>query len=311
MYKTIPRGSESVFITLTIPGKQRHTDKEIKAKCLDRFLAALRMKFNGDIHYMWVAELQLRGVIHFHILLDRYIHFSWVDKIWGNAISELGYIPETNMNNTQKIKAVEMPGYLSKYFTSDDLESMQKVNCSDVLFEREYAQIERIHGNNQEDKKTYIVPKIDGRKWGASNELIQHLEEGLLNYCRIYLSDYHEFRRWLLKRIERKGSMKDVLYYSPDKCLILRQDMTYLPQFIKEIWWGHYLEIWQRMNPKTEKNVSKYTYGKHKTGDWSNLLASGRFGALYSYPLTVPEQPGPPISTNEGVFDLFQRPNWN
>lgn len=87
------RGFSVGFITLTLPAKQMHSHKEIKQKCLNLFLVNLRKNFNVH-NYLWKAELQKNGNIHFHLTIDKFIHFGAIRKYWNLALSKLGYISD-------------------------------------------------------------------------------------------------------------------------------------------------------------------------------------------------------------------------
>lgn len=88
---TIVSNFQVSFITLTLPTKQMHTHKEIKARCLNLFLQKLRIKF-GVKNYVWKAELQKNGNIHFHLSIDKPIHYMIIRRFWNEAIAKLGYI---------------------------------------------------------------------------------------------------------------------------------------------------------------------------------------------------------------------------
>ena len=79
------------FITLTLPAPQVHSDKVIKATLLNHFLTDLHRKFKVD-NYIWKAEKQKNGNIHFHILADKYIHSGALQKTWNRILNTLGYI---------------------------------------------------------------------------------------------------------------------------------------------------------------------------------------------------------------------------
>lgn len=81
------------FITLTLPTKQMHSHSEIKSRCLNLFLQNLRNKF-GVKNYVWKAELQKNGNIHFHLSIDKPIHYMIIRKYWNAAIAKLGYIKQ-------------------------------------------------------------------------------------------------------------------------------------------------------------------------------------------------------------------------
>lgn len=79
------------FITLTLPSKQIHTDNEIKRKCLNSFLIELE-RYHKVKNFVWRAELQKNGNIHFHILIDKFVHWNDVRNRWNRIINKLGYV---------------------------------------------------------------------------------------------------------------------------------------------------------------------------------------------------------------------------
>lgn len=79
------------FITLTLPSKQEHTDNEIKRKCLNSFLIELE-RYHKVKNYVWRAELQKNGNIHFHILIDKFVHWNDIRNRWNRIINKLGYV---------------------------------------------------------------------------------------------------------------------------------------------------------------------------------------------------------------------------
>lgn len=102
VYNSAPRkiqynGNRSVhnfqvsFVTLTLPVKQFHSSAEIKEKCLNRFFVDLRAKYNIK-NYIWKAEFQKNGNIHFHVTLDKFVHYMALRQVWNVAIEVLGYV---------------------------------------------------------------------------------------------------------------------------------------------------------------------------------------------------------------------------
>lgn len=79
------------LITLTLPFAQMHTDQFIKAKLLNNFFQNCRNRFNLK-HYIWRAEKQANGNIHFHILTNLYLHHEDVRNIWNKQLENYGYI---------------------------------------------------------------------------------------------------------------------------------------------------------------------------------------------------------------------------
>lgn len=110
------------FITLTLPSQQQHTDNEIKRHCLQPFLAELKRVYNMR-HYIWIAEAQRGGNIHFHIITPTYIEKSELRAIWKHHINTLGYIdrckytdpPCTEIEGARSVKHAAR--YLAKYIT--------------------------------------------------------------------------------------------------------------------------------------------------------------------------------------------------
>ena len=112
------------FITLTLSGKQFHSDAELKKKLLQPMLNTLRQKY-GVVNYLWRAESQSKGNIHFHILLDKWIPWKELRDLWNHYQNNLGYIDKfeksfnhrnpnsTDVHSLQSIRNIAK--YLSKY----------------------------------------------------------------------------------------------------------------------------------------------------------------------------------------------------
>lgn len=117
------------FITLTLPSKQVHTDKEIKELCLNQFLIEMR-KIWGLKDFVWRAETQKNGNIHFHLLTDKYIPYTDIRARWNRIVDKLGYVkrytektgktnpPSTEIKAIKKVQNIEL--YISKYCTKDE-----------------------------------------------------------------------------------------------------------------------------------------------------------------------------------------------
>lgn len=79
------------FVTLTLPSKQIHTDNEIKTMCLNSFLIELT-RFYQVKNYIWRAEKQQNGNIHFHFIFDKFILYNELRKRWNRIMNKLGYV---------------------------------------------------------------------------------------------------------------------------------------------------------------------------------------------------------------------------
>ena len=104
------------FITLTLSSKQIHSDNEIKAQLLDSLLIELRKKY-GVTLFVWRAEKQKNGSIHFHILIDKFVYWVELRDIWNRIQNKLGYVDRYR----EKMKTFHKKGFkfnkeLSKYW---------------------------------------------------------------------------------------------------------------------------------------------------------------------------------------------------
>lgn len=79
------------FITLTLPSEQVHSDQFITKEVLGNFLDRSR-KLGLFQNYVWRAEKQGNGNIHYHMITDTFCSFSMVRRIWYLALRKFGYL---------------------------------------------------------------------------------------------------------------------------------------------------------------------------------------------------------------------------
>lgn len=101
-----PINYKLTFATLTLPSPQKHTDQDIKKKMLSRFLIYAGRKWNTE-NYLWRAEAQENGNIHFHITFDKYIEHSELRQVWNDILSDYGYVQAY----TEKMKSFFSNGF--------------------------------------------------------------------------------------------------------------------------------------------------------------------------------------------------------
>jgi hypothetical protein len=135
----------AVFLTLTLPAQQMHSDTEIKRKCLMPFLQYLQYH-NAVRYYFWKAEVQKNSNIHFHVIIDHFIEKKRIQVEWNEYLQRLGYIDrfEEKYNHrnppTTHIEVIDSMdkavSYVLKYVNKDvegrNIEG-QKWNCSKDL----------------------------------------------------------------------------------------------------------------------------------------------------------------------------------
>lgn len=85
------------FITLTLPSLQLESDKENKRNLLNRFLIELQRKSNVS-NYLWCAEKQLNGNIHYHLLSNSTVDYLVIRNIWNSILDDNNYIENYRQN---------------------------------------------------------------------------------------------------------------------------------------------------------------------------------------------------------------------
>jgi hypothetical protein len=71
--------------------KYFYDDKWIKSNLLNQFLTELRQKFKA-VNYVWKAETQANGNIHFHITLNRYIYQGDLRVMWNRILDKTDFV---------------------------------------------------------------------------------------------------------------------------------------------------------------------------------------------------------------------------
>jgi len=203
-------GYHLTFCTLTLSANQIHCDKLIKREILNTFLIYLKRKSNLQ-NYIWISEKQKNGNIHFHLILDRYVHYSHIREIWNFAQEKLGYISEfervnghRNPNSTdiKALKNINNPSaYLIKYISkgSDGLFQCGRMwNCSKKLNEIEpftclvdaetddmLRKFQKEHPSKVYTKEYFSISKIESG--GIEKVLHERLREQVKAH---YVSNY-------------------------------------------------------------------------------------------------------------------------
>lgn len=100
-------------------GKHFPSDHDSK-KHLDTFLKRLR-RLHPNCKYLWVAEKQKRGAIHYHILTPYYTKKEWLNNAWNQIVnkwqSQNNLPTQTVLPNV--IKVFQAGSYLAKYLQKE------------------------------------------------------------------------------------------------------------------------------------------------------------------------------------------------
>lgn len=199
------------MLTVSLPAKQKHTDKFIKSKLLNHFLVILHRMFNVK-NYIWRAESQANGNIHFHIITDVFIPYKSARMQWNKVIEKLGYIDDfeklwkyrdPNSTDIHSIKNVKnLSAYLSKYVSKNSggvlVPLLHSAFMPPIGF---YCQKYKCNLK----KGTRFYRPIFGRLWGCSAELSK------LKKCRFRLDDISEKELFNI-RVKHPNSYKAIEY---------------------------------------------------------------------------------------------------
>lgn len=199
------------FITLTLPSEQKHTDKELKRLALNRYLIWMFRKTEIK-NYMWKAERQKNGNLHFHILADSYIPWEAIKIEWNSIMSDLGYIEpffaehghkEPNSTDIHKLKSVKNPAaYIAKYFSKS--EEGQAIDGRIWSSSRALKQIKKFEF--EPDWRFWALLQILLKKEGVyknQSEYCTIIQGDIISEIKQYLRDEYEdlkkkrFEDWL------------------------------------------------------------------------------------------------------------------
>jgi hypothetical protein len=208
------------FATLTLPAKQSHTDNEIKRDCLNHLIIKLQREAQVT-NYFWRAEPQKNGNIHFHLILDKFIPNTQLQKAWNYVLDGHGYISRfrkvyghSNPPTTHIVKLnshKDAIKYVSKYLSKG------------------------------QDRR-----KIEGRLWGCSDLVRQ--------FASIPFETTVEMNQLVNKLAEKKDTYKITGQYFA--CLfndvydIMEKETPHLWRYIAEKLVSHFLTCYQIDEPQ-------------------------------------------------------------
>ena len=186
------------FITLTLPTAQgARTDKEIKKKVLDPWLKKAKRRWNLS-NYVWRAERQGNGNVHFHIASDCFIPYKELRDTWNDNLEALGFITEYEKKhkhrfpNSTDIHAVKqignLAGYIIKYMSKEVATKADLTTIRGCMFTT---------GTGPRLKAAKLIAKLvnlsdvplHGKVWDCSKNL------KMKGNCELFLEDQTE-RIW-------------------------------------------------------------------------------------------------------------------
>lgn len=158
------------FMTLTIADQRNDSASDVYKKCLAPFLKWLR--YRGVKDYVWKAELQERGTLHYHIAINEFVHYQFIRDKWNIYQKKAGYLNNfakqyghfkpnsTDIHAIQKINNVE--AYLTKYLIKEGGGKIDSKiwDCSTNLKKAKYFATELTWRNLEELRKYSTSEKI-------------------------------------------------------------------------------------------------------------------------------------------------------
>lgn len=173
------------FLTLTISATELIPHRDAYKKGLGPFLDWLRRR--GVKSYIWKAELQARGQIHYHITTNQFIRYDHIRDEWNRLQEKAGWLE----------------GFKKKFghskANSTDIHAVQKIDRLDLYLAKYIA-------------KTDEKGKIDGKVWGCSSNL-----QG----ARYFTVDFDDEEYRKLEKGLNEGSVKMV---KMERCTIFDTD---------------------------------------------------------------------------------------
>lgn len=120
------------FLTLTIGSRYDRIieGKEAHKNLLEPFIKWMR-QVHGVKSYLWKAELQKRGQIHYHLTIDQFIHWRAIRDKWNELQCRGGYIDSYFKRyghydpNSVDIHAVKNMGGLGHYLKKEIAKAFQ------------------------------------------------------------------------------------------------------------------------------------------------------------------------------------------
>jgi len=165
------------FITLTLSATQQHSDKFILHRMLRPFLKWMMRK--GATRYVWKAEVQDNGNIHFHITTNFYLHWRGVRNKWNNLQQRYGYtkrfmdVHGHNDPNSTDIHSIKDPmrctTYMVKYMLKAD---RYKKNQSETIAAAGHHYENKLNERDKAGK--WLKRSVECAIWNCSNTLSKY-----------------------------------------------------------------------------------------------------------------------------------------
>lgn len=258
------------FITLTLSDDQKHPDSYIKNKMLKAFIDGMRRRYPA-LSYVWKAETQNNGRLHFHIITDHFIPSSYINYRWNKIQWNHGYLHKyLNKNNhlnapSAEIRKVKNDKDLAKYMRKYMLKNIEKITvpelhqkidslknkiafCQDQIIQQKMSMdLIPLYRKLNEAKKR----KVKGKLWGCSDNLL----------LKPYVTQFDGFDQHEVSHVQDHKEIKDGYYYRVFKIDSLRNFILGFSKQVSSFIFDYYRQLIHPikipvMIYSTEKNYS-------------------------------------------------------
>lgn len=167
------------FVTLTLCAEQQHDDAYVTKNILGTFLDRCR-KLGIFKNYVWRAEKQRNGNIHYHLLSDSFASFSTIKKMWLIALRSEGYLQRftekfSSMSfaeySRQKFNAEKTPEKVAAAYAAGIRSGWQNPPCCDVVSidtpEGVSRYVSKYISKSDDDNPNIVT----GRTWACSQSV--------------------------------------------------------------------------------------------------------------------------------------------
>lgn len=211
------------MITLTF--HENMTDDTLARKLLSMWLEMAKYRWGLNC-YVWKAEPQARGAIHFHITTDIYIPYAELRYTWNRLLRKHGLNNiEDNSTDVHAVTGVEnLVGYLVEYMCNEDKHEGRRV--------------------------------IQGKLWGCSHSLSKagkdylYIDENEICAIENDLDKYHIRHRINPVFWETKPWLRMIdVWYLPNNYFDLLPDCDFKTLYRTEL---------LRLEPNYNKNLSLF-----------------------------------------------------
>ncbi len=168
------------FITLTLPAVQGDvSDKYLKSKCLDPWIKTMKRR-HGLHSYVWRAERQFNGNLHFHITTDTYLPYDSLRDVWNHQLSKCRIMADhiskhghahPNSTDVHSVQAIDnIAAYMVKYMSKSSTGHLEALNKHRATIGESPIIPSRHPFQQVPDQPAWDTP-IDGKVWDCSKNL--------------------------------------------------------------------------------------------------------------------------------------------